>query len=271
MMKKTRIILLLFLVMAASVHAVRAEEHVVKRGETALQIALDHGLTMDQLSQLNPGVDLEMMLVGDKLIVPEEGTSFADFLSRRYEELIRIRDPYCEVLADQSALCFFHAENLSDLPLFGVQLKTTVRSLNGSRGEAVSGIALMQILPGESLPVYTSVPGSFSEITDVSVSAVDLSYSELMTGSFRIPSESYHQSLTILPDGAAASAAIEFTDEAIRAYSDRQINILAAAYDSEGKLCGIRSLYSSFYPRLDITVYSAYRGIKTVELIPEAY
>lgn len=270
-MKKSRIILLLFIIMAAYVNAVRAEEHEVKRGETALQIALDHGLTIDQLSQLNPGVNLEMMPVGEKLIVPEEGTSFADFLSRRYEELIRIRDPYCEVLADQSALCFFHTENISELPLYGVQLKTTVRSLNGSSGETVSGIALMQILPAESLPVYTNVPGSFSEITDVSVSAADLSYSELMTGSFRIPSESFHMSLSILPDGTAASAAIEFTDEAIRSYDSRQINVLAAAYDSEGILCGVRSLYSSFYPRLDITVYSAYRGIKTVELLLEAY
>ena len=263
--------MLVLLIRTAVFGAVQAEEHAVERGETALQIALDHNLTIDQLTQLNPGVDLEMMHVGDKLIVPDEGTSFEDFLSRRNSELIMAQNPLCEILADQSALCFFQAENLSELPLFDVQIKAAVRGHNGNIGEAVSGIALMQILPGEALPVYLNVPGPFDEIAAISAAAIDLSYSERMTGSFRIPEENYRTSISILPDGAAATASVEFTEQALTAYRDRRINILAAAYDEEGKLCGVRSLYSSFYPRLDITIYSAYRKITSVDLILEAY
>ena len=256
---------------ALVIFPVTAEEHTVERGETALQIALDHNLTLEQLSQLNPGIDLEMMLAGDKLIVPEEGTSFEDFRSGRYAELLRIGETSCEVLADRSAFCLFHAENLSDLPLFDIRFRTTVSGRNGNRGQAEGSIALMQILPGESLPVGMNITGPFDEIDNVEVSVLNLSWSEMLTGSFRIPEQAFRQDVSILPDGAGAGITIEFNTESIPVYQGKRINILAAAYNSTGKLTGIRSLYSDFYSRLDITVYAAAGMITNVEIFAEAY
>ena len=52
---------------------------------------------------------------------------------------------------------------------------------------------------------------------------------------------------------------------------DKQINILAAAYDTDGSLASVRSLFSDFYPRMDITVYTNNHKIGRIELKMEAY
>ncbi len=251
---------------------VEGAEHPVKKGETALQIAIDHNLTLDQLAQLNPDTDLEMMRVGDILIVPDEdSSSFDDFLGKRYGDLIRITDLNCRCSPGGSAGCLFRAENLGDQPLYDVRFKASVRGSSGKTGQAEAAIALMQILPGEKLPVYIGIPGDFGSGVQPSVSVVNLAYNEKMQGSFRIPQDRYTVTETLSPDGISAASAIRFDSEGIAAYQNKKINVLSAAFDADGKLVGVRSLYSDFYPGMDITVYSAGEPIRTVEIRIEAY
>ena len=271
MMKNRVLFLLLILVRLTAWKCAMAAEHVIEKGETSLQIAIDHNLTMEQLSQLNPGVDLEMMMVGDVLIVPDEGTSFEDYLNKLYGEMVRVDDLHCDVMADRSALCLFHLTNLSELPLFDVQLKATVRGVNGADGQADSAIALMQILPGESLPVFIPVSGNFDAVENASVNVTNLSYSEQLTASFRVSSDYFRQTDRFLPDGAGATSVIVFNSSGSEAYQNKKINVLAAAYSADGRLAGVRSLYSDYYARLDVTVYSAGPAIDSVKLILEAY
>ena len=259
---------LLFLMIVLPAYA---EQHAVERGETALQIAIEHNLTMEQLGRLNPDVDLEMMLVGDVLIIPDEGMSFEEFLEHQYGELIRITDLNCEVLGDQSVLCLCHAENLSELPLFDVQLKAEVRGANQARAQAADVIPMIQILPGEILPIDLSIPGTFDEIAEASVKVENLTCSEMLNSSFRIPAEMYSQTDSFLPDGVAVISTIRFNEADESMWQDKHINVLAAAYDAAGELLGVRSLYSDFYSRLDITVYSNNRRIDHVDIRMEAY
>ncbi len=252
--------------------AASAEEHVIKKGETALQIAIDHDLTMDQLSRLNPGIDLEMMRVGDILIVPDEGAaSFDEYLDKLYGDFIQITDLNCVPAADRSAVCLFHAENLSDLPLFDVRFKAAVRGGNGNYGETESAIVMMQIQPGEKLPVCIGVPGNFDAVEQASVIVLNLSYSEMLQSSFRIPADQYSCTHQPSPDGIGVVSTVVFNSDGMSAYQDKSVNILSAAYGRDGRLIGVRSLYSDFYPRLDITVYSADGPIDTVEIRMEAY
>lgn len=262
---------LIILFTALTAISASADEHIVERGETALQIALDHNLTMDQLSQLNPGIDLEMMAVGEKLIVPEKGISFDKFRSSHYSRMVRINDLNCSVLADSSALCLFHAENLTELPLFDLRIHLSVLGQNGNRGQAEGSTALMQILPGEKLPMAMSVPGSFDAVESAEEAVLNLSQSELLTASFRIPDGHYRQSVSILPDGISATVTIEFNADIIPVYQGKSVNVLAAAYDNNGQLTGVRSLYSDFYPRLDVTTYAVRGKITDVKLFAEVY
>lgn len=250
---------------------VSAEEHIVERGETALQIALDHNLTMEQLTQLNPGIDLEMMIAGQKLTVPEKGVSFEEFRNQRYSEMLRINDLTCSILADNSALCLLHAENLTELPLYDIRLQASVRGQNGNSGITEAGTILMQILPGENLPAAVSIKGTFDSVENAEVSVLNLSRSEMLTASFRIPEKTYRQTISILPDGISATVTMEFFPECLQAFQGKTVNLLAAAYDESGNLTGVRSLYSEFYPRLDITVYSVSGKIADVKLTAEVY
>ena len=268
---KCSILVLIILLSALIAVSVSAEEHIVERGETALQIALDHNLTMDQLSQLNPGIDLEMMVVGEKLIVPEKGMSFEEFRSRHYSKIVRINDLNCSVLADSSALCLFHAENLTELPLYDLRVQLTVYGQNGSRGQAEGSTALMQILPGEKLPIAINVPGTFDTVENAEPVVLNLTQSELLSASFRIPDGHYRQSVSILPDGISATATIEYNADIIPLYQGKNVNVLAAAYDNNGQLTGLRSLYSDFYSRLDVTAYAVYGKITDVKLFMEVY
>ena len=263
--------ILLFFIFLFLCSEVCAEEHAVEKGETALQIAIDHDLTMDQLSRLNPDKDLEMMRVGDILILPDPGRSFEEFLESRYSEKLRAEDLNCQITADRGALCLFHAVNLSDLPLYDVRFQASVRGNNGITETADAAIALMQILPGEKLPVFVKVPGDFGGITGASVSVQHLSYSEMLATSFRVAEDLYDRTDLIFPDGIGAVSSILFSGDGAASLAGRKINVLAAAYDGDGALAGIRSLYSDFYPRLDITVYSAGPVIESVKIFMEVY
>ncbi len=266
MMRRVRLLFAALLSLLVC-RAAFAEEHTVERGETALQIALDHNLTMEQLQQLNPDVNLEMMMIGDTLVVPDENSGgFDEFLASRYAEKIAVKNVNCELTADRSALCLFEVENLTELPLYDIRLKASV---NGT--EAEGGIGLMQLLGGETLPAYISVPGTFDNVNGASVSVTSLSWSEMMTADFRVPEAYYTETDELLPDGAAGTAVIVFNSEAMSEYEGRQVNVLAAGYDADGNLVGVRSLYSDFYARLDITAYANARRIVSLKTWLEVY
>lgn len=249
----------------------QADEHVIQRGETCLQIAIDHDLTMEQLQRLNPGVDLEMMLIGDKLIIPDEGVSFEDFIAQRYAEVLQVTESRCEIMADGAALCLFHTENISGSPLYDVRISVSVRGQNGHTAQSAADIPLMQILPGEKLPMAAVIPGNFDIAENVEIRVENLTASGKLQSSFRIPESFYTQKDIFPPDRVSATSAIEFNTEGIAAYKGKKINVLSAAYDAESNLIGVRSLYTDFYPRLDITTYSNNQSIGFIELRLEAY
>lgn len=264
-------VLLLTLLLTGLWAETEAAEHPVERGETALQIAIDHDLTMDQLSQLNPDADLEMMRVGDVLTVPDEGLSFDEFLDRLYSEVIRFGEPACSTAADHHAVCLFHAENISDAPLYDVQMRIGIRSVNGARGEADGSIPLIQVMPGESLPVFIDVPGGFDGIKEASVKCTGLTRSGVFSSSFRIPESLYTVDTAMMPGGIGSRVTLRFSAEALSSYEKKQINILAASYSADGVLNGVRSMYSDFYPVIELSVYSSGSGTDSVRVWLEAY
>ena len=248
-----------------------ADEHVISRGETCLQIAIDHDLTMEQLQRLNPGVDLEMMLIGDRLIIPDEGVSFEDFIARRYAEVLQMTESGCDIMTGGAALCCLHAENISESPLFDVRISVNVRGQDGYTARSEADIPLMQILPGEKLPMSVMIPGNFDTVESVTIRVENLTVSDKLQSSFRISESFYTQKDSFSPDRVSGTSAIEFTPEGATAYREKKINVLSAAYDAENNLIGVRSLYTDFFPRLDITTYTNNQPIEYIELRLEAY
>ena len=50
-----------------------ATTHVVKSGDNMYRIALNHGITVNQLQAANPGVNAQSLSVGRKLVIPARG------------------------------------------------------------------------------------------------------------------------------------------------------------------------------------------------------
>lgn len=269
-MKTFPLILLLIIICLVCIPCA-ADEHVISRGETCLHIAIDHDLTMEQLQRLNPGVDLEMMLIGDRLIIPDKGVSFEEFIARRYAEVLKVTESSCEILAGGAAFCLLCAENISESPLLDVRVTVSVRGQNGYSARSVADIPLMQILPGEKLPMTVVIPGNFDTAENVTIRVENLTVSDKLQSSFRIPESFYTQKDSFPPDRVSGTSTIEFTSEGIAAYSEKKINVLSAAYDAENNLIGVRSLYTDFYPRLDITAYTNNQSIEFIDLRLEAY
>ena len=261
--------LLLFSCCTGIVHG---EEYIVAKGETALQIAIDHNLTMEQLQQLNPGADLEMMQIGDKLIVPDEDTpNFDDFLNKRYSELIQITDQNCSQSSGLNTICLFHLENLSDQSLFDVHFTGNARGTAGNAAQAEGTIPLMQILPGEKLPVFLAIPERISDPGAISLKVSNLTYSDLAQESFRVAENLCTAKTEFSPDEIAAKETILFTEASVSTLTGKKINVLASAYNTNGQLVGVRSLYSDFYPQLHLTVYSIGPSITKIDVRIEAY
>lgn len=267
-MKKTDLLVLTLFLVLVLFQSGAAEEHAVQKGETALQIALDHGLTIDQLSQLNPGIDLEMMHVGDILSVPDEGMSFEEYLSRYYRDLLRITDLNCEELADQTSLCLFHAENITDTALYDVTFRAILTGENQNLTEFA--IPMMQILPGEKLPCCVSILQSVQpESIAITVKNLHLLNSE--QNSLRLAEEAYTQTDNISPDAISAVTDISINEQYLESLSGKHINILAAAYDEENGLVGVRSLYTELSDHLRIATYTGSHRISRIVLRLEAY
>ena len=129
----------------------------------------------------------------------------------------------------------------------------------------------MQILPGEKLPMAVVIPGNFDTAENVMIRVENLTVSDKLQSSFRIPESFYTQKDSFPPDRVSGTSTIEFTSEGIAAYSEKKINVLSAAYDAENILIGVRSLYTDFYPRLDITAYTNNQSIEFIDLRLEAY
>ena len=267
-MNKANLFFLTFLLVLLYVRSGAAEEHTVQKGETALQIALDHGLTIDQLSRLNPGIDLEMMHVGDILSVPGEGVSFEDYLSYYYNDLLRITDLNCEVFADQTTHCLFHAENMTEVPLYNVAFRAILEGENRSLVEFAP--PMMQIQPGEKLPCCVGIPQSVQQQSiGITVEALDLLNSA--QSSLRLPAEVYTQKDSISPDAISAVTDIMIDEKYLETIAGKHINILSAAYDESNNLAGVKSLYADLSDHLRISVYTASHRIARIDLRLEVY
>lgn len=250
------------------VSAGNSTEHIVEKGETALQIALDHNLTMDQLQQLNPGTNLEMMMIGDKLIVPADpNQTYDDFIASYYGDMLETTSFSCERIADASALCLGELTNRTDSPVTNIGLTAVVRDVLGNKAEGSGGLATVQIEARETLPFVLPVFGSFGDLSGCSLSVTQMETVGDGWGSFRINEAQYTVAWQLRPAGTAADLEITF----LNSFSGKKVNILAAAYDAEGTLIGVRSMYTVYRNKVLLDLYSLQGQIASVRTVIEVY
>lgn len=269
-----RLIPVLFILLCFSlpVSAVETEEHIVEKGETALQIAIDHNLTMEQLILLNPGTDLEMMKIGDKLIVPPGNfESFDDYLKAYYAESIRVSGLRCDPRADGGASCFFSITNTSDRSVGNLTMKVSCADQNGRQEKEKGYPALIQVQAGETLPMVIPMEGPFSGSPECEAYVKEMTSQELGLGTFRAAPELYTVDETRLPGDGGVVITLTFNPESAARYAGKTINILAAIYDAEEQVLGLRSVYGDFSPSFEVTVYKSSGALDHSKVWVEIY
>lgn len=237
-----------------------------------MEIAIDNGLSMEQLQKANPGIDLELLLVGDTLVIPPaDEAGFASFMNTVYAEHMQITDSRCYAMVDQSAACFLTIRNTGTDPVFNIQLSASIVDAGGGKSTSEGDFSLLQLLPGEEIPVYTYAAGPLAQPCSISGVIDDLSSDPNMPAAFRIDEERMEWTVQISADGLSADISFLFDAALADEREAENVNILAAAYNASGEVIGERSMIGSFYPDLSVTVYSLSGTIDSVKTWVELY
>lgn len=266
----TMIVLWLSLSATVPVKA-QTEIHTVESGETFTEVAWIYGVSSEQLEAANPGVDPFYIMVGDELVIPpSEAGAFETFIEEMYAGLVSFGTADCEVLIDRSAVCYLPVTNISDGIISNLQLSMTVTDSTGTQSTQAVRLPLSQFDKGEEIPVMFMFPGEFTAPLDGKAVVDGMSSSQDLSGMLRISPDNYSVETVLAPDKINADVTITFAEGA--AYSsDKELNILAAAYAADGRIIGLRTKYCTFTPELSLTVYSAGAEINTINVWIESF
>jgi LysM repeat protein len=148
----------------------------VKKGDTLLSIAFQHGVTLDELQLANPDVDARWLSVGTKLIIPiteaqdESGTPQA--IPTPTPVAVLVKSPDCYASAEGGRWCFIPVVNTGS---GAVENLSAWVNLSDSAGEVITGTVaippLNAIPEDQSLPLYVFFPSEWLQDVQPPISA----------------------------------------------------------------------------------------------------
>lgn len=126
--------------------------YTVVQGDSPSKIASEHGLTLNQLYSLNPGLEGGGMWIGDQLII----SASVPFLQVKYTERVtrQVEIPFRSKTEDNNSLTF------------GVR-KVTQQGQNGIKEEVVDVEYIDGVYQGETVIQSTVVKEAVDQITQV--------------------------------------------------------------------------------------------------------
>ena len=212
--------------------------YTVQRGDTISSIALQFGVSMDDLQAANPEISPNAMSVGQVINIPsnpenpsgEPTPTPAPFTIQQIE---------CYPTADQGMWCFVLAHN--DFPDFLENVSAQVTLVGADNTALASQTAL---LPLNILPPSTALPLTVFFSPEVPIGAKPqvqvLTAIRLLPNDDRYLSATIHNTLVqINADGRSARAEgqVLLPDDATPA---AQVWVTGTAYDESGRVVGVR-------------------------------
>lgn len=131
--------------------------HVVQEGETMLGIALDYGVSLDNLQAANPDVNPRFLSIGTVLIIPPPEGGFAvaaTNLAPPPPAPVDLGQPACYALPTAGVYCLVAAHNPGEAALENVSARVILAGADGlPMASAVAFAALDLIPPGTAAPL----------------------------------------------------------------------------------------------------------------------
>jgi LysM repeat protein len=215
--------------------------HVVKKGEDMLGIALQYGISLEELKAANPDVDPYMMSVDTELKIPAAATPQveSDVLPTATPVVMQVGSPHCYRGAEGGMYCFIQAHNSTGMPLEDVSALLRIADATGK--QIISQTAWLPLdlfPPGSSMPLETYFDVTFPEHYQVNV--------ELQTalpvaeGDGRyLPARIDNLLVQILSDQLSAEVSGEIVLEGENLTAS-QVWVALIAYDQMNEVAGIR-------------------------------
>ncbi len=135
--------------------------YVVRAGDTLLGIALQFGITLDDLQAANPTIDPRFLSVDTPLVIPLDGVAPPAAGPTPDVRLLTLAAPACHASATGGLWCLAVAANPGPQTLENLEIALHLLDGNGARLASETAFIALNILPaGESLVVaaYFSAP-----------------------------------------------------------------------------------------------------------------
>jgi LysM repeat protein len=242
--------------------------HEVVQGETMLGIALQYGITLDELTAANPGVDPQFLSVGTGLVIPLGG-EFQMSLPTPEPVSILWHAPICYPTADGGVWCFILVENNREASV--ENLSAWIGILDAGGGIIRSGIAVSPVnivRPGDRIPLSIffepTIPGNVKVTGDI-LTAMDVPFedSRYLDWPISIDTIEYHHEVV---DYATITGRVEAP---VGNPLPSQVWVVGVAYDQDGNMVGMRKWESAGDLSFEITVFSLGGEIHSVEVLAE--
>lgn len=256
--------------------------HEVVKGEDLLTIAIRYGVSLEALKAANPGVDARIMSIGTVLIIPGDDYETPVPVAAVPTPLPLLPgEVRCTNNLDGSAWCFVMVENPLETTVTGISLRIIIEGEENELVYSSQAAALLNGLPpGASVPLaaYFGVPedGSFMPTTKARVELLTAVLVPEGAGCC-LPLRITQSRSEILAGGLAAVVNGELVYEGEEGSSVSEVWLLAAAYDHNGHVAGVRRFESAATLNagqpvsFSMRVYSTGAAIDHVEVMAEAH
>ena len=225
-------------------------------------IALEFGISMEELMRVNADISPSAMSVGQELLIPDiKVTQIAPTIAP-FE--LRLSPPYCYSTLSGGRWCFISVQNETDRSAESISAEVKLFDEKGNLLSTKTAFSLIdRLLTGETMPLSVFFPkkGERAEVTlktALPIPTDDARY---------IPVTLKNTFTEISWDGRSA----EVSGEVIPEGNPSHIWVLAIAYDANGHIVGVRRWESvSGEKKFNLIVASLGYMIEHVQIIVEA-
>ncbi len=244
--------------------------HTVVAGEVLSYIAGMYGVTVPAIVAANPGLNQDVLSVGQKINIPAPkpgGTGSGAGMPTPTPAPVEAGTPNCLRVLDGGAWCFLPIRNgMGNL----IENVSAVITLSGGGGQSVvqTGFAILDVIPaGITLPIAVYIPAPIP--APFTASAVVSTGLIVPTGDSRYLVNHIESLLIgIQPDGRSAqvSGEVRLDGESV---SPSHVWVALVAYNEAGKIVGVRRLEYTTALSFSGWVYSQGDAIVRVEVVAE--
>ncbi|NPV56902.1 MAG: LysM peptidoglycan-binding domain-containing protein [Anaerolineae bacterium] len=248
--------------------------YTVKLNDTYGTLATRFGVTVNDLVAANPGIDPNALIVGMVLIIPPEVEGGTEGVPTPTAVSVRLDPPHCLASVEGGAWCFSEVNNTQGFTVESVLVEFRI----SSRGEILASrlaAAPLDIIPaGSSLPVGIYFP---PEVPDDMLAGATLAAALPLEDPGSRYLDAILSDITVdIADNQLSAALQGVVINQDDGRTAREVWVLAAARDRQGRVSGIRrwQWQGEAAPGQTIpfsfAVYSQLEEIESVDLYVEA-